>query len=76
MDSEYAEVRTLLSILAPKVADCYERLIAQGVSNALYGLQSMSSEHPEVRKRREMLCHTVLYILSTLLINSLFDHTT
>ena len=60
MDSEHAEVRALLAILSPKVADCHEKLIAQGVSNSLYGLQSMSSDHFEVRKLVDVLAYKVL----------------
>ena len=36
-------------MLAGKVEDCQERLDAQNVGNALYGLQNKSSEHIEVR---------------------------
>ena len=49
MDSEHVEVRNLLAILAPKVAGCVVPLNSQATGNALYGLQSMSSEHDEVR---------------------------
>jgi hypothetical protein len=42
-------VREILSALLPLVRSCKEPLKAQEVSNALFGLQGMSSEHEEVR---------------------------
>jgi len=48
MSSEYEEVRYLLAVLTPKIANCQELLEAQNVGNALYGLRGMSSDHKEV----------------------------
>jgi hypothetical protein len=49
MRSDSAEVRSLVSALAPKVASCSESLDGQAVGNALYGLQGMRSDSAEVR---------------------------
>jgi hypothetical protein len=43
-------VRGLAGALVAKVQSCKEPLSAQAVGSALYGLQGMSSEHPEVRR--------------------------
>jgi hypothetical protein len=40
----------MLSALLPQVRSCQEPLNEQAVSNALFGLQGMSSEYQEVRK--------------------------
>jgi hypothetical protein len=50
MNSEYLEVRDILSALVPKVKSCSEALDAQAVGNTLYGLQGMNSEYLEVRE--------------------------
>jgi len=47
--SEHAEVRSVLSVLAPHIAECSEPLRALELSMALYGLRGCSSEHAEVR---------------------------
>ena len=49
MSNEHGEVRTLLIILAVKIADCREILAGTSLSCALYGLQGMTSDSPEVR---------------------------
>ena len=52
MSSSSLEVRALLSALTAKVEESREALTAQemlyNITNALYGLQTMSSEPPEV----------------------------
>jgi len=47
--SEHAEVRSVLSVLAPHIAECSETLSAQELGMALDGLRGCSSEHAEVR---------------------------
>jgi hypothetical protein len=49
MHSEVSEVRVLLSALTAKVKESVRELKAQEISNALYGLQGMNSDVPEVR---------------------------
>jgi hypothetical protein len=44
MNSEYSELRELLSALVPKVKSCSEAFNAQAVGNALYGLQGVKLE--------------------------------
>ena len=39
MNSEIAEVRKALVVLAQKITDCHERLSPQHVGNMIYGLQ-------------------------------------
>eukprot|EP01035_Chromulina_nebulosa_P049363 gene49363-67040_t len=46
--SDKKEVLQLVSVLAAKVASCSEKLSAQNVGNAMYGLQKMSSDKKEV----------------------------
>ena len=48
MSSEFVEVRELLQVMGELIADSPERLKPQHVGNAIYGLQSMSSDHVEV----------------------------
>jgi hypothetical protein len=48
MDSQFIEVRTILSELIPKVRLCTQDLSDQAVGNALYGLQGMNSDSAEV----------------------------
>ena len=45
----FREVRRVVQVLTAKVSGCKEALNAQEVSNALYRLQDMSSEHAKVR---------------------------
>ena len=49
MSSDYAEVRKLVGALSSKVAESNPDLLAQAIGSACYGLQRLSSEHPEVR---------------------------
>ena len=48
MSSEYVEVRTLVSVLAKKVAESNPELCAQAIGSALFGLQRLSSDSLEV----------------------------
>jgi hypothetical protein len=43
------DVEDMLAALAPKIEGCREKLSAQAVGNALYGLQSMSSDVRELK---------------------------
>jgi predicted nucleic acid-binding Zn-ribbon protein len=49
MSSDVREVKDVLAALAPKIEGCKEELDAQAVSNAIYGLQSMSGDVREVK---------------------------
>jgi very-short-patch-repair endonuclease len=49
MRSDAREVNDVLAALAPKVECCRQELSAQELSNALYGLKSMSSDVREVK---------------------------
>ena len=42
-------MRALLLVFAGKVVECQERLEAQTIGNALYGLRGMNSDHAEVQ---------------------------
>lgn len=51
MSSDYAEVRMLVAALASKVGEASSSsvaLCAQSIGSALYGLQKLSSDAPEV----------------------------
>ena len=50
MSCKQIEVRNLLEEISKRIETCPETFSDQNVSNCLYGLQSMSSEHVEVRK--------------------------
>jgi hypothetical protein len=60
MSSDSAEVRAMLSALAPRVESCREALSAQAVGNVLYGLQGMSSDSAEVRAMLSALAPKVV----------------
>ena len=49
MNSDHEEVRSLLSVLAPKIRNCIQFLSVQNIDNSFFGLQRMSSDHEEVR---------------------------
>ena len=49
MSADFAEVRNILSVLAPKVEASKELLTGQEIGNALYGLKCMSVDYSEVR---------------------------
>eukprot|EP01031_Cornospumella_fuschlensis_P027755 gene27755-33523_t len=48
MSANVPEVRTLVDTLATKIRQSDSELDTQAISNALYGLQSLSSDYPEV----------------------------
>ena len=50
MSTDYEEVTSLVSVIAVQIANNREDFTAQGVSNALYGLNNMRSERPEVQQ--------------------------
>ena len=70
MSSEYVEVRALVSALAKKVAESNPELCAQAIGSALFGLQRLSSDSPEVSMNNFLLvlfakatsvCRSILY---------------
>jgi hypothetical protein len=48
LSSEYVEVRALVRALGKKVAESNPELCAQAIGSALFGLQRLSSDSPEV----------------------------
>jgi len=50
MSTDYEEVTSLVSVIAVQIANNREDFTAQGISNALYGLNNMRSERPEVQQ--------------------------
>ena len=50
MSTDYEEVTSLVSVIAIQIANNREDFTAQGISNALYGLNNMRSERPEVQQ--------------------------
>jgi hypothetical protein len=49
MTSDQKAVRVLLQTIAPKIESCSQKLSAQELANAFFGLQGLDSKFPEVR---------------------------
>ena len=69
----FTEVRRVLHVPTVKVSGCKEALNAQEVSNALYGLQGMSSEQATVRRRRRRKCRAAMWKVTTMAARTSFS---